>query len=45
MPACPEVYRRADAELGEGPCWEPGRETLIWVDILRPYLSTARRSA
>jgi sugar lactone lactonase YvrE len=31
----PEVYRRADAELGEGPCWDPGRQALVWVDILR----------
>jgi len=38
----PEVYHRADAELGEGPCWDPDRGALIWVDILRRevHLST-----
>jgi sugar lactone lactonase YvrE len=28
-----EVYRHAEAVLGEGPCWH--RDRLIWVDILR----------
>ena len=30
-----DVYRRADADLGEGPCWDPRRQALVWVDILR----------
>jgi sugar lactone lactonase YvrE len=43
MPPRPEVYRRAEAELGEGPCWDPDRDALIWVDILRRevHVSTA----
>jgi sugar lactone lactonase YvrE len=37
-----EVYRYAEAELGEGPCWHAELEALIWVDILRRevHLST-----
>jgi sugar lactone lactonase YvrE len=39
----PEVYRRADAEFGEGPCWDPERDALIWIDILQRavHVSTA----
>ncbi|GAA0627680.1 SMP-30/gluconolactonase/LRE family protein [Kutzneria viridogrisea] len=29
-----EVAVRATAELGEGPTWDPGSSTLLWVDIL-----------
>jgi sugar lactone lactonase YvrE len=29
-----EVYVAAQAALGEGPCWDPGLGTLVWLDIL-----------
>jgi sugar lactone lactonase YvrE len=37
-----DVYRRADASLGEGPCWDRRRQALVWVDIMRRevHLST-----
>jgi sugar lactone lactonase YvrE len=37
-----DVYRHAQARLGEGPCWDAELEALIWVDILRceVHLST-----
>jgi sugar lactone lactonase YvrE len=38
-----DVYRHADAQLGEGPSWHAGLQALIWVDILRcdVHLSTS----
>ena len=29
----PELVVRTRAEVGEGPIWDPGTETLVWVDI------------
>jgi sugar lactone lactonase YvrE len=29
-----EVYRPAEAQLGEGPSWHDGLQALVWVDIL-----------
>jgi sugar lactone lactonase YvrE len=29
-----DVYRSAEAQLGEGPSWHEGRQELVWVDIL-----------
>ncbi|MFD9486329.1 SMP-30/gluconolactonase/LRE family protein [Streptomyces sp. NPDC059991] len=36
----PEVAVRADAELGEGPTWDPVTGRLIWVDILSSRIHT-----
>lgn len=37
-----DVYAPAAATIGEGPCWDPALEALIWVDIVgrRVHLST-----
>ena len=29
----PELVVRTRAEVGEGPIWDPGTQTLVWVDI------------
>ena len=29
-----DVYRSAEAQLGEGPSWHAGLQALVWVDIL-----------
>src|SRR5918999_1563263 len=29
-----DVYRSAEAQLGEGPSWHEGLQALVWVDIL-----------
>ena len=29
----PELVVRTRAEVGEGPIWDPGTGTLVWVDI------------
>ena len=29
----PELVVRTRAEVGEGPIWDPGTATLVWVDI------------
>jgi sugar lactone lactonase YvrE len=29
-----EVFQPIRAQLGEGPCWHPQRQTLWWIDIL-----------
>jgi sugar lactone lactonase YvrE len=29
-----DVYRSAEAQLGEGPSWHAGLQELVWVDIL-----------
>lgn len=28
-----EIFQRTPAQLGEGPCWHPRRESLWWIDI------------
>jgi sugar lactone lactonase YvrE len=33
-----EVAVRAEAELGEGPTWDPATGLLIWIDVLRSRL-------
>lgn len=35
-----EVAVQADAELGEGPTWDPDSGRLIWIDILRSRIHT-----
>ncbi|KUM81123.1 SMP-30/gluconolactonase/LRE family protein [Streptomyces sp. ISL-22] len=35
-----EVAVRAEAELGEGPTWDPERGRLIWIDILGSRIHT-----
>ncbi|MFF7166711.1 SMP-30/gluconolactonase/LRE family protein [Streptomyces sp. NPDC008086] len=35
-----EVAVRAEAELGEGPTWDPVSGRLIWIDILRSRIHT-----
>lgn len=44
-----EIAIRAEAELGEGPTWDPERARLVWVDILSARVhffdpATGRRS-
>ncbi|MDI3424055.1 SMP-30/gluconolactonase/LRE family protein [Streptomyces luteolus] len=36
----PELAVRAEAELGEGPTWDPAARRLIWVDILGSRVHT-----
>ncbi len=40
------VFCDATATLGEGPCWHPGLEALVWVDILgcRVHVSTREQT-
>ena len=38
------VYHRAEATLGEGPCWDPALGALIWVDILRRRVHVGDRT-
>ncbi|MGI5375165.1 SMP-30/gluconolactonase/LRE family protein [Streptomyces sp. CA-251387] len=35
-----EVAVRAEAELGEGPTWDPDTGRLLWIDILRSRIHT-----
>ncbi|KMS73513.1 calcium-binding protein [Streptomyces viridochromogenes] len=35
-----EVAVRAEAELGEGPTWDPATGRLLWIDILRSRIHT-----
>lgn len=35
-----EIAIRAEAELGEGPTWDPATQRLIWVDILSSRVHT-----
>lgn len=37
-----EIFQRIRAQLGEGPCWHAGRQTLWWIDILGKKLFEAR---
>ena len=36
--AAPELVVDAQAELGEGPIWDPRNGTLLWLDILASKL-------
>ncbi len=35
-----DVAVRAEAELGEGPTWDPATGRLLWIDILSSRLHT-----
>jgi sugar lactone lactonase YvrE len=39
------VYCDAAATLGEGPCWHPGLDALLWVDILGRRVHVSTRTA
>jgi sugar lactone lactonase YvrE len=40
-----EVFRAARATLGEGPCWVPDLDALVWVDILQRRVHVSTREA
>lgn len=40
-----DVFRAARATLGEGACWDPGLDALVWVDILERQVHVSTREA